>query len=119
MSNSNHHLLYFNIVLLVQVLGIPSHMRGFHLLCDAIFLVTQSRHLQESVTKELYPKLAKHYHTDAACVEHAIRNAISFAHKKSVTPISLLFFAYGRPTNTDFIIAVADYLYSNHEDLLI
>ena len=119
MSESNYRLLYFDTTLLIQTLGIPPHMRGFHFLCDAVFLVMQNRRLQEAVAKELYPKLAKQHHTDASCIEHAIRTAISFAYRKGTTPVSLLFFAYGRPTNTDFIISVSDYLYSKNKDHLI
>ena len=62
----------------LRTLGFAPHHAGYRLLADAILLYIENRDL--SVTKELYPALAKQSGLySAASIERSIRYAISEA----------------------------------------
>ena len=56
-------------------LGVPAHLRGYYYLREAIVLTALDMELVGSVTKLLYPGIAKNNHTNIQRVERAIRNA--------------------------------------------
>lgn len=57
-------------------IGVPAHLKGYHYLRDAIILSGKDMEVVSSVTKLLYPTIAKHFKTTDQKVERAIRNAI-------------------------------------------
>ena len=57
-------------------MGIPAHLKGYHYLRDAILLSGKDVEVVTSVTKLLYPTVARRYKTTGQKVERAIRNAI-------------------------------------------
>lgn len=57
-------------------LGIPAHLRGYQFLRSAVEMCVGNMELVGSVTKLLYPDLAKLYQTTDQKIERAIRNAI-------------------------------------------
>ena len=57
-------------------IGVPAHLKGYHYLRDAILLSGRDMEVVSSVTKLLYPTIAKHFKTTDQKVERAIRNAI-------------------------------------------
>ena len=57
-------------------LGMPAHLRGYHYLREAVCLSADNMELVGSVTKLLYPEIAKTYHTTIEKVERAIRSVI-------------------------------------------
>ena len=57
-------------------LGIPAHLRGYQFLRSAVQMCVEDMELVGSVTKLLYPDLAKLYQTTDTKIERAIRNAI-------------------------------------------
>ena len=61
---------------LMLELGIPAHLKGYQYLRTAIFMCIEDMELIGSVTKLLYPDLAKRYMTTDQKIERAIRNAI-------------------------------------------
>ena len=67
-----------------------------------------------SVTKLLYPEIAKVYHTDNEKVERAIRSAIEVGWERGNADFYEVIFGYSRknknrrPTNSEFIVALAD-----------
>ena len=68
-----------------------------------------------SVTKLLYPTVAKDYQTTDVKVERAIRNAVEVAWSRGSVEIQKSIFGYDseekkRPTNTEFIASIADYI---------
>ena len=69
-----------------------------------------------SVTKILYPSVAKKYSTTTSRVERAIRHAIEVAWDRGDLDTLNSFFGYtvqnsrGKPTNSEFISMVADRL---------
>ena len=69
-----------------------------------------------SITKQLYPSVAKAYGTTSSRVERAIRHAIEVAWDRGDIDVINSFFGYtvqstrGKPTNSEFIALVADSL---------
>ena len=61
---------------LMLELGIPAHLRGYYYLREAVLLSASDMELVGSVTKLLYPVVARRYRTTLQRVERAIRNAI-------------------------------------------
>ena len=69
-----------------------------------------------SVTKILYPSVAKKYQTTTSRVERAIRHAIEVAWDRGDVDVLNSYFGYtiqnnrGKPTNSEFIAMIADNL---------
>ena len=69
-----------------------------------------------SITKILYPTIAKRFQTTPSRVERAIRHAIEVAWSRGRIEILEEMFGYsvqgdrGKPTNSEFIVTVADKL---------
>ncbi len=97
-------------------LGIPAHLRGYQYLRSAIEMCTEDMELVGSVTKLLYPDLAKLYHTTDQKIERAIRNAIEVSWERGNGEMFERLFGYcnspeySRPTNSEYIATVADYI---------
>lgn len=92
----------------LRAMGFMRKWKGFHFLEDAATLYGGDP--GQSVTKELYPAVAKLHGTNAATVERAIRIAIHSAwlnRDEKVWQRYLPTEAAGRPTNTAFITALA------------
>ena len=53
-------------------IGVPAHLKGYHYLRDAIMLSGKDMEAVSSVTKLLYPTIAKHFKTTDQKVERAI-----------------------------------------------
>lgn len=101
---------------IIHEMGVPAHIKGYHYLRDAIKMVIHEVNLLGAVTKELYPMIAKKYHTTPSRVERAIRHAIELAWDRGNVEMMNKFFGYtinlerGKPTNSEFIAMVADKL---------
>lgn len=95
-------------------LGMPAHLRGYHYLREAICLTMDDMELVGSVTKLLYPEIAKRYRTESEKVERAIRSLIEVAWKRGNEEMFEQIFGYSRicgnarPTNSEFIVGMAD-----------
>ena len=101
---------------IIHKLGVPAHIKGYHYLRAAILNAVENRRLMESVTKQLYPCVAKQYDTTSSRVERAIRHAIEITWDRGRTETLNSFFGYtadsyrGRPTNSEFIALITDKL---------
>lgn len=97
-------------------MGVPVHLKGYHYLREAILLSAKNMELAGSVTKLLYPTIAKHFKTTDQKVERAIRNAIEVSWVRGNTDSFEKFFGYSalqgktRPTNSEYISRIADEL---------
>ncbi len=97
-------------------IGIPPHIKGYGYLREGIKLTIERPYIINSVTKELYPTVAKHFSTTASKVERAIRHAIEVAWNRgridAITAIfgSRIYLGTEKPTNSEFIALVADKL---------
>lgn len=94
--------------------GIPAHIKGYQFLREAIKLAIAEPEIINSITKKLYPAIAKRYDTSASKVERAIRHAIEVAwNRGKIENINNLFgikvySSNEKPTNGEFIALVAD-----------
>ncbi|MDR3645400.1 MAG: sporulation transcription factor Spo0A [Clostridia bacterium] len=95
-------------------IGVPAHIKGYHYLREAIMLAIKDMDIINSVTKQLYPAVAKKYDTTSSRVERAIRHAIEVAWDRGDVDILNSYFGYtihnsrGKPTNSEFIAMIAD-----------
>jgi len=99
---------------LMRAIGIPPHMLGYHYIREAVIQTINNKDFFISVTKVLYPGVAKKFKTSPQRVERAIRNAIESACLKLGPDhiASLLDFKSkndkDKPTNSEFILLMAD-----------
>ena len=97
-------------------MGIPVHLKGYHYLRTSILMTAEDMSLVSSVTKLLYPEVAKIYGTTSQKVERAIRNAIEISWERGSTDLFEKFYGYSikqgrkRPTNSEYIANIADYV---------
>lgn len=101
---------------IIHLMGIPAHIKGYQYLRSAILLTIDDNEAINSVTKVLYPAVAKKYQTTTSRVERAIRHAIEVAWDRGDIDTLNSYFGYtihnsrGKPTNSEFIAMVADNL---------
>ena len=94
--------------------GIPAHIKGYQFLREAVRLAVDTPDIINSITKGLYPAIARNYQTTPSKVERAIRHAIEVAWNKGrIENINNLFGVkiytpHDKPTNGEFIALVAD-----------
>lgn len=97
-------------------LGVPAHLRGYQYLRTAIVWCVDDMERIGSVTKLLYPELAKYYQTTGQKIERAIRNAVEVSWQRGNEELFEELFGYGkedgngRPTNSEYIGVVADHI---------
>lgn len=97
-------------------IGVPAHIKGYQYLRSSIILCINDSEMLGSVTKLLYPTVAKMYDTTASRVERAIRHAIEVAWDRGDVDVLSSYFGYtiqsqrGKPTNSEFIAMISDKL---------
>ena len=101
---------------IIHQIGVPAHIKGYQYLRTAILLTIKDSDIINSVTKVLYPSVAKKYATTTSRVERAIRHAIEVAWDRGDVDTLNSYFGYtiqnnrGKPTNSEFIAMIADNL---------
>ena len=101
---------------IIHQIGVPAHIKGYHYLREAIILSVKNSDIVNSVTKLLYPTVAKTHNTTASRVERAIRHAIEVAWDRGDIDVLNSYFGYtiqndrGKPTNSEFIAMISDKL---------
>ncbi len=99
---------------IIHQIGVPAHIKGYQYLRTAILMTIQDNDIINSVTKVLYPSVAKKYQTTTSRVERAIRHAIEVAWDRGDLDTLNGYFGYtiqnsrGKPTNSEFIAMIAD-----------
>lgn len=99
---------------IIHRLGVPAHIKGYQYLRCAIIMTIADNEIINSVTKLLYPSVAKKYQTTSSRVERAIRHAIEVAWDRGDVDVLNSYFGYtvqnnrGKPTNSEFIAMIAD-----------
>ena len=95
-------------------MGVPAHLKGYRYVRAAGLMAEEDMKVVGSVTKLLYPEIAKRYNTTDGKVERAIRNAIEISWERGNKKTFEQLFGYcaesgqGRPTNSEYIAAIAD-----------
>ena len=111
--NSN---LQVSISKLLHDLGIPSHIKGYQFLRDAVKMIFDDPNIVGGITKELYPELANKYNTTVSRVERSIRHAVEVSWNRGDLKLMENIFGHSvdidraKPTNSEFIVTIADKL---------
>ena len=110
----NEKQLQYITKMMLQM-GMPVHLRGFHYLREAVYMTIEDMELVSSVTKLLYPEVAKKFRTENEKIERAIRSLIEVGWQRGNEDLYEEIFGYSRlsgmkrPTNSEFIIAMSDW----------
>ncbi len=108
------HNLEADVTDIIHEIGVPAHIKGYQYLRDAIMMSVDDHEMLNSITKQLYPSIAKRHKTTPSRVERAIRHAIEVAWSRGkMDTINDLFgytvsYGKGKPTNSEFVALIAD-----------
>ena len=111
--------LEIDVTNMIHEIGVPAHIKGYQYLREAIILAVNDDEIMNSVTKLLYPTVAKTFKTTPSRVERAIRHAIEVAWDRGDVDVLNSYFGYtiqnsrGKPTNSEFIAMISDKLKLN------
>ncbi len=106
--------LEIHITDIIHQIGVPAHIKGYHYLREGIMMTIKDPTMINSVTKILYPTIAKKYNTTSSRVERAIRHAIEVAWDRGDIDTLNSYFGFtiqnnrGKPTNSEFIAMISD-----------
>lgn len=112
--NSYDNSLEAYVTDIIHEIGVPAHIKGYQYLRDAIIMSVNDIDMLNSVTKILYPTIAKKHKTTPSRVERAIRHAIEVAFSRGKLDTINELFGYtvcngkGKPTNSEFVALIAD-----------
>ena len=93
-------------------MGVPTHLKGYDCLRDAIYMCVEDETILGCITGRLYPELAKRYDATPSRVERAIRHAIETAWDRGDWYVLKKYFgntispSKGKSTNSEFISCV-------------
>lgn len=108
---------------MIHEIGVPAHIKGYQYLREAIMMSVKDNSMLSSITKILYPTIAKNFQTTPSRVERAIRHAIEVAWSRGKMETLDGLFGYtvntgkGKPTNSEFIALIADRIRLQYRDL--
>ncbi|MEE1304081.1 MAG: sporulation transcription factor Spo0A [Agathobacter sp.] len=111
---SNRKILEAEVTDIIHEVGVPAHIKGYQYLREAIVMSVNDMEMLNSITKILYPEIAKRFQTTPSRVERAIRHAIEVAWSRGkMDTIDKLFgytinYGKGKPTNSEFIALITD-----------
>lgn len=109
--NINSNDLEIIVTKIIWGIGIPAHIKGYRYLRSAIIMVFKNPELIDSITKRLYPDLAKEYKTTPSRIERGIRHAITTAWNRGPTEKMLEIFSNQKnlkTTNSQFIATISE-----------
>lgn len=108
------HDLEQDVTDMIHEIGVPAHIKGYQYLREAIIMSVEDPTMISSITKILYPTIAKRFQTTPSRVERAIRHAIEVAWSRGRMETLDALFGYtintgkGKPTNSEFIALISD-----------
>lgn len=108
--------LQISITKILHELGIPSHIKGYQYIREGIGIIYERPETIGGITKELYPELATKFDTTVSRVERAIRHAIEVSWNRGSWDLMEEIFGHSvdidkaKPTNSEFIVTIADKL---------
>lgn len=106
--------LEMDVTDIIHEIGVPAHIKGYQYLRDAILMSVEDIEMLNSITKILYPTIAKKYQTTPSRVERSIRHAIEVAWSRGKMDTIDALFGYtvnngkGKPTNSECIALIVD-----------
>ena len=109
------------ITKILHNVGIPAHIKGYNFIRHAVEMVIENPSVIGQVTKCLYPSIAIKFQSSPSKVERAIRHAIELGWSRGDQDTIDEIFGYtisaakAKPTNSEFIAMVADYITLNED----
>lgn len=100
------------IFMLMNMLGIPSHLSGYNYIKDALIICIENNYELPNVCKTLYPAIAKKYDKKDSQIERSIRHAINKCIDRGEPAILFQIFGYtidnkkNIPTNKEFLAQI-------------
>lgn len=127
-SNSKSINLYQSnlqksITNMLHELGMPSHIKGYQYIREGISMIYNNPEIIGGITKELYPDIASKFDTTVSRVERAIRHVIEVSWNRGNWDYMEEIFGHSvdidkaKPTNSEFIVTVADKLRLEHNKI--
>ena len=116
------HNLEQDVTNMIHEIGVPAHIKGYQYLREAIMMSVEDAGMISSITKILYPTIAKKFQTTPSRVERAIRHAIEVAWSRGRMETLDALFGYtvdigkGKPTNSEFIALIADHIRLSYKE---
>ena len=104
------------ITRLFHEMGIPVNLRGYTYLREAIIIMLEDYDYNWSVTKNLYPQIAKKFHCSPSGVESAIRYILDMIWKRGNRDFLSNFFNINfalnqkQPTSSHFLTKIIEHL---------
>ena len=117
------HDLEKDVTEMIHEIGVPAHIKGYQYLREAIMMSVEDVEMLNSITKVLYPTIAKRFQTTPSRVERAIRHGIEVAWARGRSETLEALFGYtisagkGKPTNSEFIALIADRIRLQYRNL--
>ena len=111
-----HNNLQISTTKILHELGVPSHIKGYQYIREGIMMLYEKPEVIGGITKELYPEVASKIDTTVSRVERAIRHAIEVSWNRGNWELMEEIFGHSvdidkaKPTNSEFIVTVADKL---------
>ena len=115
-TNYEYNNIQLSITKILHELGVPSHIKGYIYIREGISIIYNNPNVIGGITKELYPAIADKFDTTVSRVERAIRHAIEVSWNRGDWDLMEEVFGHSvdidkaKPTNSEFIVTVADKL---------
>jgi len=109
----------YKTVEVLSRLGMPANLKGYLYIKEAIKLCLIDKNYYQHISLYLYPKLSEMYKIRKSNVEKSIRCAIELCWVRGDVDVQDEIFGYtvdkdlGRPTNSEFIAQLYNYLITN------
>lgn len=113
------------ITKIIHELGVPSNLKGYNYIREGITLVYFDPTLSNKITKGLYPKIADTFTSNVSRVERSMRHAIEVSWNRGNWDMMEDIFGYSvsidkaKPTNSEFIVTIADMLRLEHNKVVV
>ena len=95
-------------------MGVPAHLNGYRFLLRSVLESLEHPEQLGSITRALYPAVARYYNTTASRVERSIRHAIEMTWTRSGAPVFEKVLNYrafsmdDKPTNCELIALLSE-----------
>lgn len=113
------------VTAILHELGVPAHLRGYHYLRQAVIYAVNTPEISTAFTKILYPAVGKCFGSTGEQVERSIRTAIEQAWLRGDAEVQRYYCGNtiragkGKPTSSELISLLADYLRLQQKRCLI
>lgn len=121
--NIYNNNLQISVTKILHELGVPSHIKGYQYIREGVMILYHNPDMIGGITKELYPEIANKFDTTVSRVERAIRHAIEVSWNRGDWDLMDDIFGHSvdidkaKPTNSEFIVTVADKLRLEHRKM--